>query len=161
MQRRIAVVGAGPAGIAAALAAADAGASVTLIGAEMPGGRANWHSLLPSKVFLTATDMLGVTDRLEALGIISAGPHQAYPQRLTERIRVLSQNRSERTRSDLASRGVRFLQGKALFQDPHTLGVDGSDGSFLKVEADAIVLATGSVPIFPPNLKPNGKEISR
>ncbi|MEJ2082683.1 MAG: FAD-dependent oxidoreductase, partial [Acidobacteriota bacterium] len=159
MSIRVAVVGAGPAGVAAARVAAGAGASVTLIGAERPGGRANWHSLLPSKVFLTATDMLGVTDRLEALGIISPGAHQAHPQRLTERIRALSRDRSERTSSDLASRGVRFLQGKARFQDPHTVGVDGIDGSSLTVEADTIVLATGSVPIFPPKLKPNGKEI--
>ncbi|MEJ2077127.1 MAG: NAD(P)/FAD-dependent oxidoreductase [Acidobacteriota bacterium] len=159
MSIRVAVVGAGPAGVAAARVAAGAGASVTLIGAELPGGRANWHSLLPSKVFLTATDMLGVTDRLEALGIISPGAHQAHPQRLTERIRALSRDRSERTSSDLASRGVRFLQGKARFQDPHTVGVDGIDGSSLTVEADTIVLATGSVPIFPPKLKPNGKEI--
>jgi 2-polyprenyl-6-methoxyphenol hydroxylase-like FAD-dependent oxidoreductase len=59
IKTQVLVIGAGPAGVAAASAAAQAGASTTLIGAEPPGGRAGWHSLLPSKVLLTAADSLG------------------------------------------------------------------------------------------------------
>lgn len=69
MTAHVAVIGAGPAGMAAASAAADAGARVTLIGAEPPGGRAGWHSLLPSKVLLTAADSLGLAQRFQTLGL--------------------------------------------------------------------------------------------
>ncbi|MCA9968818.1 MAG: FAD-dependent oxidoreductase, partial [Anaerolineales bacterium] len=56
MHKEIIVIGSGPAGIEAARAAATAGAHVTLVGDGPVGGRAGWHSLLPSKVWLTAAD---------------------------------------------------------------------------------------------------------
>ena len=54
MTKRIVVVGGGPAGIEAAKAAAKAGSQVTLVSEGPVGGRAGWHSLLPSKVWLAA-----------------------------------------------------------------------------------------------------------
>jgi pyruvate/2-oxoglutarate dehydrogenase complex dihydrolipoamide dehydrogenase (E3) component len=159
MKRRVAVVGAGPAGLTAARAAADAEAEVILIGAELPGGRANWHSLLPSKVFLTATDLLGAVDRLADLGIESPGGRRADIRQLTRRVQALSRARSEAQASDLVSRGVRLVTGTARFRDPNTLRIDSGDRAPEEIEADAVILATGSVPIFPPDLKPNGREI--
>ena len=53
MTKHIIVVGGGPAGIEAAKAAAKAGSQVTLVSEGPVGGRAGWHSLLPSKVWLT------------------------------------------------------------------------------------------------------------
>ena len=56
MRKNIVIIGGGPAGLEAARAAAKAGAQVTLVSNEGLGGRAGWHSLLPSKVWLTAVD---------------------------------------------------------------------------------------------------------
>ncbi len=159
MIERIAVVGAGPAGLTAARTAADAGASVTLVGAEPPGGRANWHSLLPSKVFLTAADVLGSLDRMAELGILSPGGHQTDMHRLTERVRTVAGARSEAAASELVSRGVRVVPGTARFRDSHTLEIEDGDHSRTELGADSIIVATGSVPVFPPDLKPNGREV--
>jgi dihydrolipoamide dehydrogenase len=52
--KTFAVIGAGPAGFAAAMTLAKHGAKVMLIDPEPPGGRALWHSLVPSKVWLAA-----------------------------------------------------------------------------------------------------------
>ncbi len=60
MTKHIIVVGSGPAGIEAAKAAAKAGSQVSLISEGPVGGRAGWHSLLPSKVWLTAADTAGL-----------------------------------------------------------------------------------------------------
>jgi dihydrolipoamide dehydrogenase len=48
MPKHIVVIGGGPAAIEAATAAANAGARVTIISDAPLGGRAGWHSLLPS-----------------------------------------------------------------------------------------------------------------
>src|SRR5512146_735622 len=69
VNRSILVIGAGPAGIAAAVAAADAGGRVTIISDEPAGGRANWHSLGPSKVWLAAVEAYERTVGAIALGM--------------------------------------------------------------------------------------------
>ncbi|MCA9930136.1 MAG: FAD-dependent oxidoreductase, partial [Anaerolineales bacterium] len=53
MSKRIIIIGGGPAGIEAAKGAAQHGADVTIVSNAPIGGRAGWHSLLPSKVWLT------------------------------------------------------------------------------------------------------------
>lgn len=50
------VISGRPGGIVAAGEAARMGASVVLVEADCVGGRANWHSLLPSEAWLTAAD---------------------------------------------------------------------------------------------------------
>ena len=60
MSKRIIIIGGGPAGIEAAWAAAKAGGEVTLVSEEPIGGRSGWHSLLPSKVWLTIADTAGL-----------------------------------------------------------------------------------------------------
>lgn len=158
MTTHIAVIGAGPAGVAAVTAAAEAGARVTLIGAEPPGGRAGWHSLLPSKVLLTAADSLGLAHHFQNLGLGSAGPAPDI-EVMVRRIGALSQAWSDRQSADLTQRGVRFLSGLAAFQDSRHLRVTPAAGSPTDLAADAIIVAGGSVPVFPPNLKPNGGRI--
>jgi pyruvate/2-oxoglutarate dehydrogenase complex dihydrolipoamide dehydrogenase (E3) component len=158
MAIQLAVIGSGPAGIAAASAAADSGANVTLIGAEPPGGRAGWHSLVPSKALLSLADSLGLADRFARLGleIASAEPDMGV---LVQRIRALSQAQSDRQAADLARRGVQMLAGKAAFAGPRHLQVAAGEGRPTVLEVDAIIIATGSVPIFPPGLKPDGQRI--
>jgi pyruvate/2-oxoglutarate dehydrogenase complex dihydrolipoamide dehydrogenase (E3) component len=158
MTRQIAVIGAGPAGVAAASAAAECGAQVTLIGAEPPGGRAGWHSLLPSKVLLTAADCLGLVRRLEELGL-RRGHSVADSEALVRRIQMLSQQQSEAYMTGLMERGVHFLAGTASFTGPHQLRIVSPDGAPTSLEAGVIIVASGSVPIFPPGLKPDGQRI--
>lgn len=158
MTIHIAVIGSGPAGIAAAGAAADCGANVTLIGAEPPGGRAGWHSLLPSKALLTLADSLGLASRFAGLGLGNVGgmPDMGI---LAQRIRVLSQAHSDSQAADLTRLGVNMLAGKAALAGPHLLQVAPNEGIPIVLEFDAIIIATGSVPIFPPGLKPDGQRI--
>jgi dihydrolipoamide dehydrogenase len=54
---------------------------------------------------------------------------------------------------------VRFVRGKATFVGPHRVQVSPPEGAPLELEADAFIVATGSVPIFPPGLKPDGDRI--
>lgn len=156
--KKIAVIGAGPASVAAARAAAECGADVTLVGAEPPGGRAGWRSLLPSKVLLTVADSLGLTARFKKLGVVNTDGAPDLDV-LVQRVQALSRSQSERQAADLSRRGVRFLAGKAAFAGSHRLDVTSDGETPTVLEADAIVVASGSVPVFPPGLKPDGERI--
>lgn len=163
---KIVVIGGGPAGIEAARAAAMAGASVTLISNGPIGGRAGWHSLLPSKVWLTAADALGVADSL-ALLLSVAQPNtrveQERPLSLLEiltQIRRVKESWNGQQLAELQGLGVQIEMGTAVFATPDSVTINKENEQLAPaITADAFVVATGSVPVFPPHMKPNGKQI--
>ncbi len=137
--KRILIIGGGPAGIQAALAAAGNGRSVTLVSDSPPGGRAAWMTLLPSKVWLQATspaDLEQVRARYEKV----AGTWQ---RQLLE---------------DLERAGVELRLGTASFLSPHEVQVTPPEGGYPdQLSADIVILATGAVPFLPPGLQPDGE----
>lgn len=149
----IVIIGGGPAGVTAALEAARLGAQVTLVEATHVGGRATWHSLVPSKVFLgaaearsTAQSWWGTLDRPD-LGV------------LRERIRAQAEAQSQRQHHALDQAGVRLLSAVASFENPYTLRVDFADGGSERLNFERAILTTGSEPIFLPGLKPDGQRL--
>ena len=149
MGKEIVIIGGGPAGIEAALAAARADENVKLICDSPVGGRSGWHSLLPSKVWLNAVA------KLDSVG---KSPETADVSHIVKRIKQVKQSWHENTVNELQQAGVRFVQGTASFVDEHQLRVVNGDDAET-IGAEAFIVATGSVPIFPPALKPDGKRV--
>ncbi|MBE2224502.1 MAG: NAD(P)/FAD-dependent oxidoreductase [Anaerolineae bacterium] len=141
--KKIVIIGGGPAGIEAAKAAARAGGEVTIISNEPIGGRAGWHSLLPSKVWLTAVE--NETKLVD-------------PQAIVARIKTVKESWNGQQQAELADLGVVILRGTAVFTSPHTVTISHDDGES-SLTADSFIVATGSVPVFPPTMKPNGKNV--
>jgi len=117
----VAVIGAGPAGIAAALAASETGARVTLIDEHpAPGGQLRWRIVA----------LRGVDDALDGLPAFRA---------------------AEQLEARLSQAGASMLMSTVawgLFDDGR-LGVARLDGGFL-LQADKFVVASGSVDIVLP-----------
>ncbi len=153
----LAILGGGPVGITAALEAAIHGANVTLISAEPPGGRATWHSLLPSKVYLTAADSICRKGKLTARGL-SATTAPADLLTLREQIAQQKHSWSEKQTALLKSNDIHLISGKASFTDLHTLNIETEEGHITHA-FDKAIIATGSVPIFFPDLKPDGNRL--
>ena len=68
--------------------------------------------------------------------------------------------------AELRDLGVQIVIGKAAFLDAHRVEVAGANGDAvagaaapLVIEADSIVVASGSVAMFPPGLEPDGNRI--
>jgi len=149
----IAVVGAGPGGYAAAFLAADLGMSVTLIDPEVnPGGVCLYRGCIPSKALLHVAKLLEESHQAKDWGIEFAAPKidlarlrswkEGVVKKLTGGLGVLSKQRK-----------VRYVQGRAAFENSTTLRVTKADGSDEALAFDRIILATGSRPAVIPTLK--------
>ncbi|MCZ7669355.1 MAG: hypothetical protein M5U34_20345 [Chloroflexi bacterium] len=130
---------------------------MTLVSNTPLGGRAGWHSLLPSKVWLTAADTLGAFAEAEGMGLFGAAG-QADAPAIVERIKVVKAGWHSQQQAALAKAGVAVMIGTAVFHDSHTLTISQEE-SQLSLAADAFIVATGSVPVFPPTMRPNGRNV--
>ena len=154
--RELAIIGGGPAGIAAALAAAGAGARVTLISEGPVGGRAGWDSLIPSKVRIVAAEAMAAAHAAEPLGLVRGDLPRIDPPAILARIGAVSASWGAQHADALAARGVTTLYGVASFVAPGRLLVrDAAGQEVVALAADAIIIATGSVPRFPPAMRPD------
>lgn len=160
MVRRIVVVGGGPAGIEAAAAAARAGAAVTLVSEGPIGGRAGWDSLIPSKVWIGGADLVEEIQLAGVGGVAELPAPRLEPAALLARIREVARSWSAQEARRLAELGVTTVTGIGTFTGAGSLSVRSGEGPAQTVhEADAVILATGSVPRFPPAMRPDGKRV--
>jgi len=156
---RVAVVGAGPGGYAAAFLAADMGMKVTLIDPELnPGGVCLYRGCIPSKALLHVAKLIDESCHAKSWGIEFADPKidvdklrgwkESVVKKLTGGLGQLSKQRS-----------VTYVQGKAGFVNSNTLKVAKSNGSSENLTFDRIILATGSRPAIIPTLKLNSPRV--
>lgn len=158
MPKQIIIIGGGPAGIEAALTAARAGAEVTLISETPIGGRAGWASLVPSKVWLHVADTYGVINQAASLGIALDGEPRPDPQAVIARINQVTKQWNGRLAGQLKEAGVTIVTGIAALASPTSVSVE-VNGESTELAADVIIVAAGSVPVFPPGMRPDGRHV--
>ena len=152
---RVAVIGGGPGGYAAAFLAADLGMKVKLIDQEVnPGGVCLHRGCIPSKSLLHVAKLLEEAEQAKNWGIEFAAPKidlnklrgwkEGVVNKLTGGLGQLSKQRK-----------VDFIQGKASFVNSTTLKVTkaGKEKAEENLTFDRIIIATGSRPTVVPSLK--------
>jgi dihydrolipoamide dehydrogenase len=150
---QLAVVGGGPGGYAAAFLAADLGLKVTLIDPEVnPGGVCLYRGCIPSKALLHVSKLIEESHQAKNWGIEFSDPKidltklrawkESVVKRLTGGLGQLSKQRS-----------VKYIQGRAGFENSNTLRITKADGTGESLRFDRILLATGSRPAVIPTLK--------
>ena len=113
----VAVLGGGPAGYAAALAAARAGASVVLAEPERLGGTCVHWSCIPTNVLLSSAHVSLEARELAFLGVLEAGDHVDL-RRLGERRTALVRTLAGGITSALRAAKVEVLAGRATLATP-------------------------------------------
>ncbi|MEN3329774.1 MAG: hypothetical protein V7638_4581 [Acidobacteriota bacterium] len=138
------VIGGGPAGVVAALRAADSGANTALITRDEFGGMAANDGPVPVRTLAHAARLIRESRQLKRYGIVVGEPVLDYP-RLLERVReVVNDVRGHSTfRQQINSVNVAVHEntGCARFADPHT--VETATG--LRLSAGKFIICTGGV----------------
>lgn len=167
----VAVLGGGPGGYEAALAAAQLGAEVTLVERAGVGGAAVITDVVPSKSLIATADAAVAISEASDLGVeFYAKGESGRPLKpavainlaaVNKRLLSLARQQSDDMRRQLVDAGVRIISGHGRLDDAHSVivatGPGGTD--FDRVEADTLVVAVGASPRELPAAMPDGERI--
>jgi dihydrolipoamide dehydrogenase len=138
------VIGAGPAGVVAALRTADLGAKTALITRDEFGGMAANDGPVPVRTLAHAARLIREARQLDLYGITVGEPVLDYPRLLARVREVVNDVRAHSAfRGQIDSLGVTVCEraGAARFADPHSIETE----SGLRFEAKKVIICTGGV----------------
>ncbi len=157
MATRFVIIGGGPAGNTAATYAARLGADVTLVERDILGGAAHLWDCIPSKTMIATGGAMSFADRISGMGLSHLDAHlEVDLQR--RRIREIEERLRDHVTELLVSQDVRLLHGTARLKGPHQIVVDTA-GGIEEIDADAILISTGTRPRIPSWCEPDGDRI--
>ncbi len=140
----IAILGAGPGGYVAAIRAAQLGARVTVVERHALGGVClNW-GCIPSKALLSVVELGDKLKKAEELGLVLPGPARYDPARMVARKNKVVAGLVKGIATLFKAWHIEVAEGRGELLDARTLAVTAADGSTRRVEADAVIIATGS-----------------
>jgi len=159
-QMKVAVLGGGPGGYAAAFLAADLGMNVTLIDQEPnPGGVCLYRGCIPSKALLHVAKLLDESRHAKAWGI-----EFGEPKIDVEKLRAWKQSVVTKLTGGLGQlskqRKITYIRGRGSFENSNTLVISRANGGGEeRLTFDRIIIAVGSHPASVPSLKLNSPRV--
>ena len=156
---KLAVLGAGPGGYVAAIRAAQLGAEVTIIEDSEVGGTCLNRGCIPTKAMVASSEALSKARELEKFGIELRGDLVPNLSRIIERKNKVVSTQVKGLRGLFKSWGITLKEGRGRLTSQKQIEVITKDGNTEIVEADAIIIATGSRPAAIPILPFDGKNI--
>jgi pyruvate/2-oxoglutarate dehydrogenase complex dihydrolipoamide dehydrogenase (E3) component len=163
--QRVVVVGGGPGGYESALVAAQLGAEVTVVDRDGLGGAAVLTDCVPSKTLISTSDFMSRFFAAAGLGVrLAESPEpgevaRADLPRVNERVKNLAQAQSDDIAATMARRGVRVLRGTGHLDGPQRVVAQPTDGGTEELDADVVLVATGSRPRELSSAQPDGERI--
>lgn len=138
------VIGGGPAGVVAALRAADAGAKTTLVTRDEFGGMAANDGPVPVRTLAHAARLIRDAGQLGRYGIVVGEPSLDFPRllaRVREVVREVQANSTFRAQVDAVGVTVHENAGSSRFLDARTI----ETASGLSLSAARIIICTGGI----------------
>lgn len=167
----VAIIGGGPGGYEAAVAAAQLGAEVTLVERAGVGGSAVITDVVPSKTLVATADAAVAISEASDLGVqFFAKGGDGKPLRpevainlpvINKRLLTLARQQSDDMRATLVDAGVRIISGHGRLDSDNAVVVSTGPGGtdFDRVEADTLVISVGASPRELASAKPDGERI--
>jgi pyruvate/2-oxoglutarate dehydrogenase complex dihydrolipoamide dehydrogenase (E3) component len=143
------VIGAGPPGENAAGRSADRGLSVAIVEERLAGGECSYYGCIPSKTLIRPGDVLSAARRVPGAAEAVTGTidvQAAFAQR-----DYMTNNWDDA--GDLKwfeSKGIAFIRGHGRLAGPRAVDVETPEGTRHLAARKAVVVACGTVPLFPP-----------
>ncbi len=147
---KVVIIGSGSASFAAALRAAEEGATVTIVEAGVVGGTCVNVGCVPSKILIRAAQMAHQqahhpfpaidkrTPRIDRAALLLQQQSRVEELRYAKYEAILETNAS-----------ITLVRGRARFIDAHTIEVSHEGAAPQRLIADRILIATGRSPIVP------------
>jgi pyruvate/2-oxoglutarate dehydrogenase complex dihydrolipoamide dehydrogenase (E3) component len=167
----VAILGGGPGGYEAALAAAQLGAEVTVVERAGVGGSAVITDVVPSKTLIATADAAVAIKGAGDLGVqLFAKGGDGKPltpevainlAAVNTRLLALARQQSDDMRASLVEAGVRIISGHGRLEGDSAVVVSTEAGGtdFDRVEADTLVVSVGASPRELPSALPDGQRI--
>ena len=161
------VIGAGPAGYAAAMRAHDLGKRVVIVERGQVGGAGIHAGALSSKTLWHLSNDYACASRSDrGYRAVGGKLEVSYPDVIKSVSTAVAERRAllERQLAHLASPSatggiVTLVRGTAKFTSPHEIEVKRLDGEVETLRADNFVIATGSRPRIPENIPVDGVHV--
>ncbi|MCA9476727.1 MAG: FAD-dependent oxidoreductase, partial [Nitrospira sp.] len=151
--QHLVIIGGGPGGYVAAIRAAQLGAQVTVVEALALGGVCLNAGCIPSKTLLGFIDLGERVRHAQAFGLNVDGGVTYDLSKMIARKNEVVAGLVKGIGLLFKQWNIRHVAGRGILKDERTVHVLGADGTELTLQADAIVLATGSswpnLPQFP------------
>lgn len=148
-RKRVAILGGGPGGYTAAIRAAQLGAEVTLIEKNVLGGTCLNVGCIPTKVLLHAAEVYRAAKEGELIGL-TVGSVDVNWRGLMDRKANVVKTLVDGVAVLMKSHGITVVEGIGTLVSPKEIAVEKKGGARETVQADAIIVATGSEPSVPP-----------
>jgi len=156
---KITILGGGPGGYVAALKAAILGAEVYLVEKEAIGGTCLNRGCIPTKAYLSCSDVYDHVAHSHEFGVELGGvPKADFSAMFTRKDAAVSQL-VQGVGYLLKRKGVTVYKGCGELVSNTQVKVTYGNGNTEIIETDKIVLATGSVPILPAPFKHDGERV--
>jgi len=167
----VAIIGGGPGGYEAAIAAAQLGAEVTVVERAGIGGSAVITDVVPSKTLIATADAAVAIKGAGDLGVqLFARGAEGKPLEpeiainlgaVNKRLLSLARQQSDDMRASLIEAGVRIISGFGRLDSDNAVVVSTGPGGtdFDRIEADTLLVSTGSSPRTLPSAMPDGERI--
>jgi pyruvate/2-oxoglutarate dehydrogenase complex dihydrolipoamide dehydrogenase (E3) component len=146
------VLGAGPAGEAAAGRCADGGLKVAIVERELVGGECSYWGCIPSKTLIRPGDVLAAAKRAPGAAEAVTGQLDAAAA-FAQRDYMTSDWKDDGQLLWLKGKGIALVRGAGRLVGERTVEVDGASpagASRRLVAGRAVVLATGTSAAIPP-----------
>ena len=155
------VIGGGNGGYIPAIRASQLGMSVALI-EKREGGHLGGTCLnlgcIPTKALLQTAAMLNDVNHGEEFGIKTNGVEFDYPTAAQRREQVVNQLRKG-VQGLMKKNKIQVFNGTGSFVEPKKIKVEGNDGEEHELEANFVLISTGSAVSSLPGLEFDGEKV--
>ncbi|MEK6726874.1 MAG: dihydrolipoyl dehydrogenase [Deltaproteobacteria bacterium] len=143
---RVVIIGSGPGGYVAAIRGGQLGGEVTVIEDTEVGGTCLNRGCIPTKTLIASVETLQKLRHADEFGIEIKGEITFSMQKMMERKDKVVGNLVKGIRALFKSHGVNIVEGRGAILSPTEIEVTTRDGSKSSIQADRIIIATGSRP---------------
>jgi len=154
----VVIIGGGPGGYAAALYAHNFGLSVALVEKDKIGGTCLHRGCIPAKALLQTAEVFTGVARAAEFGVTTSEPVLDWSRALERKNEVVDQLHRGLV-GLMKQRKIETVEGTGSIAGPGMVDVTAPDGSQRRLEARAVIVATGSVPRSIPGYEVDGVHI--